>query len=84
MAELDRERLYTFSEALQLAEVDLNEVAAVDYNPDGVDLRRVKVGGLGFDTPDATFHVGHAESVEVTVDGEVVATLEVAPEADEA
>ncbi len=83
MAEVKRGQMLTFSEALSLAGVDLNEVAAVDYNDDGVDMRRVKVGGLGFDDPSQTLRVASgAESVEVTVDGEVVATLDIA--ADEA
>jgi len=78
MAEVKKGQTLTFSEALDLAGVDLNEVAAVDYNDDGVDMRRVKVGGLGFDDPSNSFMVAAGgEPVEVTVDGEVVATLDV-------
>jgi hypothetical protein len=73
---LNQGQIYSIEEVLDEAGFDLAKEAAVDYNDDGVDMRRVKVGGLGFDSTEDTFRVV-GDSLEITLDGEVVATLEV-------
>jgi hypothetical protein len=74
MADLNIGQLYSISEVFEIADFDLNEQAAAEYSPDGVDRRRVKVGGLGFDDVEEVFRVA-GDTVEITLDGEVVATL---------
>ncbi len=75
--------LYSVGELLDAAGVDAQAEAAVDYNESGYDLRRVQVGGLPFDDFDQQVRVPEgSDAVEVTVDQEVVATLNVV--ADEA
>lgn len=67
---------YTFQQVFDTLGFDVNEKAAVEYESSGagVDYRRVKVGGLGFDDPDQTIHVPEsAKTLEVTLDDEVVA-----------
>jgi hypothetical protein len=69
-------QVYTVGEVLAEADFDLASEAAVDYNDTGYDVRRVKVGGLGFDSVEDSFRVA-GDKVEVSLDGEVVKTLEV-------
>jgi hypothetical protein len=69
---------YTVDELLSAANFDLSEKAAVDYNPEGVDYRRVKIGGLSFDSTDDVIRVPvTADTVDITVDGSVDTTLKV-------
>lgn len=57
---------------------DFEGQAAADYNDGAPDFRRVKVGGLGFDDLDREVRVQPtADSVEITLDGQKVAELEV-------
>lgn len=82
MASVVEEQVYTFDEVFALAKFDWKEAAAVDYNDDGFDARRVKVAGLGFDSPEESFRVSvDSKAVEIAVDGEVVATLNVVKKA---
>lgn len=69
---------YTVNEIFEKAKFDLNTKAAADYAADGVDRRRVRVGGLPFDDTDKIIHVPvTADTLEITVDGEVDVTLDV-------
>jgi hypothetical protein len=62
-------RVYTFKEILDQAGL------VVD---DTYDRRRIKVGGLGFDSIDETFKVPEAANeLELTLDGEVYAPFPV-------
>ena len=80
MAEVNAGQLYTVEELLNLADYDARAEAAVDYNDSGYDLRRVQVGGLPFNDFDESVRIPEegADKVEITLDGEVVATLDVA------
>jgi len=69
---------YTVGELLRQADVDHEEAAAVDYNSRGWDANRLRIGGLRFDELDDVVSVPEgAETVEISVDGEVVASLDV-------
>lgn len=69
---------HTVDEILARANFDLAEKAQVDYNPEGVDRRRIKIGGLGFDSGEDVINVPvTADILEITVDGQVDTTLEV-------
>lgn len=69
---------YTVGELLQRAGVNHEEVASVDYNNRGWDANRLRIGGLRFDELDDVVAVPEgAETVEISVDGEVVASLDV-------
>jgi len=69
---------YTFQQVFDLAGFDLASEAAAEYNDGNVDHRRVKVGRLGFDSPDELFVVpAAAETVDIELDGKVVSTLTV-------
>ena len=69
---------YTVEELLRKAKVDHEELAKVDYNDRGWDANRIRVGGLRFDELDDIVSVPEgAEKLEISVDGEVVATLNV-------
>lgn len=73
--------LYTVQDLLDLADFDAQKEAAADYNESGYDLRRVQVGGLPFHSFDEAIRVpDSAETVEITLDSEVVATLDVVSE----
>lgn len=71
--------VYTYRELLDLAGVDFNEQATVDYgNGDQLDYRRVNVGGLTFDDLDSVIIVPDTnDKLEIRTEGEVVGTLEV-------
>ena len=72
---------YTVQELLDLVGFDAKTEAEVDYNESGYDLRRVQVGGLPFNDFDHVIEVPEtADKVEVTLDSEVVATLNVVSE----
>lgn len=71
---------YTVGELLNSFDFDINEQASVNYESSGpgVDYRRVKLGGLGFDSLEDTIVVPEgAEKLELTLDGEVVASADV-------
>jgi len=69
---------YTVKELLDRAGVVPHEVAAVDYNADGWDRRKIRVGGLPFDDLDDVVEIPEgATDLEITVDGEAKGTLEV-------
>lgn len=69
---------YTVGELLRRADVDHEELAAVDYNDRGWDANRIRIGGLRFDELDDVVSVPEgAEVVEITVDGEVVGSIKV-------
>lgn len=71
--------LVTFAEVFEAADYDWQSEASVDYG-DGVDRRRVKVGGLGFDDVNDSFRLpSNTTSVDITLDGEVVGSVEVEP-----
>lgn len=69
---------YTVGELLRRADVNHEELAAVDYNVRGWDANRIRVGGLRFDELEDVVSVPEgAEEVEITVDGEVVGSVPV-------
>jgi hypothetical protein len=84
MAEVNAGQIYTVQELLDLAEYDAKAEAAVDYNESGYDLRRVQVGGLPFNDLDEKIRIPEegADDLEITLDGESVATLTVASDDD--
>ena len=60
---------HSIREIFHAAEFDLREKAAVEYG-DGVDRRRVKVGGLGFNDVEDVINIPvSADILEITVDG---------------
>lgn len=66
---------YTFGQLLDQFGFDVEKEAAVEYESSGagVDYRRVKVGGLGFDDLNDTLVVPEsAGTLTLTLDGEVV------------
>lgn len=68
---------YTIGEILRTADFDLSRAGA-DYLDGQPDLRRVTVGGLGFDSLEESLAVPvTADAVDITLDGEVVESLEV-------
>jgi hypothetical protein len=70
--------LHSVREILDAASFNLEEKAAADYLDGAVDHRRVKVGGLGFDSADKTIRIPvTADEVEITLDGKKEATLSV-------
>lgn len=71
---------YTVQELLDHFDFNVDEKAAVEYESSGshVDYRRVKIGGLGFDSLEQTISVPDAaKSLDLTLDGEVVAQADV-------
>lgn len=73
---------YTTGDLLKKASFDVNQAAA-DYLDGKPDFRRVTVGGLGFDSLDDRITVpATANTVEVTLDGTIVQTLEVVLKAE--
>lgn len=54
-------------------------MAELEFSMDGItDYRRVKVGGLGFDDLSKVIRVPEsAETIEITLDGDVVASQDV-------
>ncbi len=69
---------YSVRDLLSKAGVVPHEAAAVDYNADGWDRRLIRVGGLRFDDLDDVVEVPEgAEKVEIEVDGEAQASLDV-------
>lgn len=59
--------IYTFQQVLDQFGIELPE-----------DRRRIKVGGLGFDSPDQTFRVPETTAkLEITLDSEVVKTVNI-------
>lgn len=70
--------LYKVSELLEAADFDIQKEAAADYLNGEVDHRKVKVGGLPFDSVDKIVEVPvTANEVVITLDGEEAAKLEV-------
>lgn len=68
---------YTIREIFKVAGFDLNQAASVDYG-DGVDRRKVKVGGVGFDDlEDMVLIPSSADTLEISVDGVPSVTLDV-------
>ncbi len=68
----------TIQEILDAAKFDFAAKAAADYNDGQPDFRRVKVGGLGFDSLDKQVTVPPtADVVEITLDGKKEASLDV-------
>jgi hypothetical protein len=67
MAEVNAGQIYTVQELLDLAEYDAKAEAAVDYNESGYEIRIPEEG---------------ADDLEITLDGESVATLTVASDDD--
>jgi hypothetical protein len=75
---------YTVSELLQRAGVDLHEKAGAEYLDGAPDMRRVKIGGLAFDSTEDVIKVPvTASEVEVTVDGKVDTVLDVELDEDQ-
>jgi hypothetical protein len=69
---------YSIEDVLSVANFDFHKEAAADYLDGEADHRRVTVGGLPFGSlQDEVFIPQHAETVEVVLDGKVVATLKV-------
>jgi len=69
---------YSIRELLDAAGFDFMNEAAVDYNADGWDRRRIRVGGLSFDDLDERIIVPEsADSVSISVDGEESANLSI-------
>lgn len=67
----------TFGEILRAAGFELSDAGA-EYLDGQPDLRRVTVGGLGFDSLEDVVTVPvTADKVDVTLDGEVVKSLSV-------
>ena len=63
---------------LAAANFDFEKEAAADYNDGAPDARRVRVGGLPFDSLDKQVSVPvTADEVEITLDGKKVASLSV-------
>lgn len=73
--------MYTVEQIFSIAGFDLAEKASADHSPDGIDRRRVKIGGLSFDSIDKIINVNEGDEpgaqIEITVDGKVEATLTV-------
>jgi hypothetical protein len=70
--------LHSVRELLDAAGFDFEKEAAADYNDGAPDFRRVKVGGLSFDDLEKSVNVPPtADSVEITLDGKKVASLDV-------
>lgn len=68
---------YSVAELLRAADFDLSRAGA-DYLNGNPDLRRVTVGGLGFDSLEDRLSVPvTADAVDITLDGEVVESLSV-------
>lgn len=75
---------HTVGDILRAAEFDLDDRAGADYLGGKADLRRVTVGGLGFDSVEDKLVIPvTADKVEITLDGEVVSTLSVKLSADQ-
>jgi hypothetical protein len=69
---------YTVREIFDRAGFDINEKASADYASDGIDRRRVRIGGLPFDDEDKVIHVPvTANELEISVDGKADVTLQV-------
>jgi hypothetical protein len=70
---------YTIQQLLDHFDFDVDRKAAVSYESSGdhVDYRRVKIGGLGFDSPEDKLMVVSGSSLELTLDGEVVNSVDV-------
>lgn len=74
-----RPGVYTVGELLNAAGVDFKEVAKADHN-DGVDYRKVKVGGLTFNDLSQVIVVADDESatvLEIRADDKKIASLTV-------
>jgi hypothetical protein len=70
--------LYSVDELLKTANFDFEKESAAEYNGGAPDFRRVKVGGLSFDSLDRQVNVPvTADTVTVTLDGKKVAELSV-------
>lgn len=68
--------IYTVQQIMQALDFDFAQAEG--------DYRRVKIGGLGFDYLDKTINIPEsAESIDITLDGEIVASQEVEPADDE-
>jgi hypothetical protein len=68
---------YKVSEIFRIAKFDLAKEAAVDYG-DGIDRRRVTVGGLPFSDVDELIHIPvTANEVDIAVDNKSHTKLDV-------
>lgn len=73
-----RAGMHKVSDLLAAADFDFASEAAAEYLDGQPDHRRVKVGGLSFDSVDQEVRVPvTANEVEIELDGAVVATLDV-------
>lgn len=69
---------YTIQQILDRAGFNFREKAAADYNNGEPDFRRIKVGGLSFDSLDKEVNVPvTADEVVITLDGKKVVSLSV-------
>lgn len=69
---------YKVSEILDAAGFDFRAKAGVDYNSDGVDYRRVQIGGVPFGNLDELIRIPTTtDEVVITVDGKTDTVLDV-------
>lgn len=69
---------YSVRELLDAAGLDYMDAASVEYNADGWDRRRIRVGGLSFDDLEERVVVpDSAASVSISVDGDEAASINV-------
>jgi hypothetical protein len=69
---------HTFGDLFRSAGFDFEAKAAADYNNGAPDYRRVKVGGIGFDSLDDVIVVPYTvDTVAITLDGEDDTVLDV-------
>jgi hypothetical protein len=75
---------YTLEEIFRKANFDFADKAAADYNDGNPDYRRVKVGGLGFDSLDEKIVVPvTANELVISLDGESAEVLSVELDEDQ-
>lgn len=69
---------YTVGDVFKSVKFDFEGQAGAEYLEGRPDYRRVQVGGLAFDSLEDKITIPvTADSVEITLDGEVVETLDV-------
>jgi len=69
---------YTYRELFNDVGFNFEDSAAADYNDGAPDFRRVKVGGVGFDSLDDVVVVPYtADTLDISVDGKAAQTLNI-------